>query len=128
MSYKQKIEKLINELSDYGFFEFKTWLSYNFADVTEGFSKDIRYEDETEEYLNELKEYIEYLQKAYDIKSSILKSNRESLILLFDFDDIEVQKIIDESLESTFEYLNDIFINSDEEDIKRDLELLSYNL
>ena len=54
-NYKKMFKELIEGLSDYTFFELKGWLAHNFADVTDGFDEDF-----DEEYLDKLREYINY--------------------------------------------------------------------
>lgn len=130
-NYKKMFKELIEGLSDYTFFELKGWLAHNFADVTDGFDEDF-----DEEYLDKLREYINYLEEAYKIKESIVNATAKELPDIFYFDRIETQELILDSVDGMLEQLNNLFIEQDimtmeitykeVDDIsKRDMEMLS---
>ena len=128
-NYNGKFENLLNELSDDGFEKLKGWMSYSFADVTEGFDQEV--DDSHEEYLDGLKNHINYLQNAYKIKAYILKSDRNDLLSYLDLSKLEVQENINESVTYTLQDMNELDLDCEtyeknyDEMIERDIEVLS---
>lgn len=128
-NYKDKFKELIETLSECTFFEFKGWLAHNFADITDGFDEDL-----DEEYMNKLRTYIDNLEKAYIIKQNILGADVEELPEVFDFDKMETQELIFESIEGTLQHLIELFTDTNtfevdysdmDELTKRDIQVLS---
>lgn len=105
-SYKYKFKELIEKLSESTFFELKGWLAHNFADVTEGFDEDV-----DEYYMEKLRKYIDNLEKSYVIKQNIFDADVEELSEVFDFDKMETQELIFESVDGTLQHLIELHMD-----------------
>lgn len=134
--FEKKFKELITNISDDTFFEIKSGLCFEFANTCDGFDKDIKSQKDVPQYLKELKEYVNYMEEAYESTKTILEADRTDILMLFDFNDSEYQDKINKSIMLTLENNSEIaigrvdgqialnYLRSDSNDNTKDLDRL----
>ncbi|MEG1312129.1 MAG: hypothetical protein RSD47_09005 [Romboutsia sp.] len=134
--FEKNFKELIANISDDTFFEIKSGLCFEFANTCDGFDKDIKSQKDVPQYLKELKEYVNYIEEAYESTKTILEADRTDILMLFDFNDSEYQDKINKSIMLTLENNSEIAIErvggqialnysrSDNKDNTKDLDRL----
>lgn len=118
--FKEKFKGLITNISDDIFFEIKNGLCFEFASTCDGFDKDVKNEQEVSQYLKDLKEYVNYMEEAYESTKTILEANRKDILMLFDFNDEEHQDKINNSVMFTLENNLEIIVTREDSKISLD--------